>query len=220
MARFDVLGPAHKGLRSGLSNLQFKMAQSDLHDVEHMKSVLADLEWMWKILDAHADGEDKFLYPLLEKTNKKMFDTLEKEHLDLEKTQKDLLKELNSVVGLKEDNKREEQGFNFIKNYNDYVARYFTHLQNEEFQAIPELWKSYEDSKLMGALSKFSTVTPPPVAGKFAEMMFPAINFKERVGFMMNLKQNAPEPLFKSFLGTAERVLEKESYTKLEKAVK
>ena len=218
MSRFDVLGPTHKGLRNGLMKLQFKTAQMNFSNLDQIKSLISDLDWMIKILEAHAIGEDKFLFPLLQKVNPVVFQILEEEHSGLEIVQNNLLKELQDIQKSEDVLEREEHGTLFTRNLNDFIAHYYIHLQTEELKAIPELWNSYKDPELMQAVGKFATVTPPDVSTKFTEYIMPALNPKERISFMINLKNNVPDQLYKTFLGTAEKVLSKEDFSNLQKA--
>ena len=219
MTRFDVLGPTHKGLRHGLTKLQFKASQLDFSDLTQVNSLLTDLRSMMEILDAHAEGEDKFLFPLLEKVNSVVFGILSEEHSGLEKVQENLLTELNAIVQKKESSDRDELGSHFVKNLNDFIAHYFIHLQTEELKAIPELHKAFDDKTLMQAVSKFATVTPPEVSKRFVEFLMPAINPKERVGFFLGLKGNVPDVVLTNMLSTAESVLPKEAFIALTKAI-
>lgn len=218
MARFDVLGPTHKGLRNGLTKIQFTTAQLDFSDAKQLASLLESLEWMMKILDAHALGEDKFLFPLLQKVNPVVFKILEEEHGGLERVQTSLIEELQNIKGQSSSN-REELGILFTRNLNDFVAHYFIHLQTEELKAIPELWNSYEDSELMQAVGKFASITPSDVLAKFVEYIIPALNPKERISFMMTIKNSASEQVFNNFLAISKNVLTMESFTNLEKGI-
>ena len=220
MIRFDVLGPFHKGLRNCLCQLQFKSAKLNFSDMNQINSLLSDAEWMKKILDAHALGEDRFLFPLLEKINEVVFKIMEEEHQGLEKVQENLITELKTILSTKDTSKREELGVEYCRNLNDFVAHYFIHLQSEELKAIPELWKSYEDSDLMDAVGKFPSVTPSDIAIKFAEFMFPTLNSKERVDYLMTIKKGASEPVFKNFLSTAEKVLSTGDFNALKNSLK
>ncbi len=219
MARFDVLGPTHKGLRNGLTKIQFKASQLDFTDLKQVKNLLNELQLMMGILDAHADGEDKFLFPFLEKVNNVVFNILSEEHSGLENVQKGLLVELQAIVDDQDSSKREELGTEFVKSLNDFIAHYFIHLQTEELKAIPELYKSYTDQELAQAVSKFTTVTPPEASKKFIEYMMPAINSKERIGFMLGLKGNVPDTVYNNMLKTAETVLSKDNYDALAKGI-
>jgi hemerythrin-like domain-containing protein len=220
MSRFDVLGPAHKGLRNGLGKLQFKAGSMNFSDLSQVSDLLSDLKSMWQILDAHANGEDKFLYPMLEKINDVVFQILEEEHSGLMKVEKNIENELITIHSESDSTKREALGSIFVKNLNDYIAHYYIHLQTEELKAIPELWKSYEDFELMQALSKFATVTPPEVGMKFIEFMMPALNTKERIGFMMNIKKNTPEVVYKNYMQATEKILSQNDFKSVQNALK
>ena len=219
MPRFDVLGPIHKGMRNGLSKLQFKASQLNFSDVEAVKNLTNDLRSMLEILDTHAAGEDKFLFPLLEKINNVVFNILSDEHAGLEKVQENLLIQLTGISMKKEVSDREELGTIFVKDLNDFIAHYFIHLQTEELKAIPELYKSYGDPELIQAVGKFASVTPPEATTNFVEFLMPAINFKERITFMKSLQGNVPDSVYKNMLTTAEKVLSKSDFDELKSKI-
>lgn len=219
MARFDVLGPTHKGLRNGLTELQFTASQLNFADLEQIKRLVKDLKTMAEILDAHAVGEDKFLFPLLEKVNNVVFNILIEEHGGLEGVQEDLLSELGTIERTEDASEREELGSIFVKNLNDFIAHYFIHLQTEELKAIPELYKDFSDQELMQVENQLATVTNSNVSQRFVEFMMPAINPKERIAFMMGLKGNVSDAVFNNMLNTAETVLAKDDFKALVKGI-
>lgn len=219
MAKFDVLGPTHKGLRNGLTELQFTASQLNFADLEQIKRLSNDLKAMVEILDAHAAGEDKFLFPLLEKVNSVVFSILTEEHGGLEGVQEDLLSELDTIEKTEDASEREELGSVFVKNLNDFIAHYFIHLQTEELKAIPELYKDFSDQELTQVVNQLATLIPPKVSQRFVEFMMPAINPKERIAFMMGLKGNVPDAVFNNMLNTAETVLAKDDFKALVKGI-
>lgn len=216
--RYDPLGPAHKGIRYAMNSMQFRAGNMNYDDDMDLMMFAHELDLLWRLLHAHGDGEDKFLFPLIEKVDKKIFDELEDEHEAFEPLMKQLEEEIKLIAKM-ENGTRAEQGHRYTVNYNAFLADYFVHVQNEETMGQVVLSEHYEDKLLMEAVAKFPSVTPPDVTSYFAKYLIPALNFEERVAFIWNIKINAPPAAYKLFKDIAINVLPEADWVKLKKAI-
>lgn len=214
MVRYDVFSQAHKGLRYAINSLQFRAGSMDFDNDDTLKSFAKELNILWKLLDVHAEGEDKFILPMLKSVDEQTFKNLEKEHEKFLPIMDELKGDIDKIVEINTGD-RYEMSVAFGKKLNDFIAHYYVHLQSEELLAMPILWDNYDDVDLMIALAKFPKVTPPHITSYFAKYMLPSVNHQERVSFLAGIKKNAPAPVFDLFNNLAREILSDEDWQKL-----
>lgn len=216
--RPDIYQSAHKGLRHALGNLQQMAGQTDFNDLEEVNALHDEMVQLWDLLDFHADGEDELVHPKLEKADKSVYDSLENEHDELTIAEKNVLKELTELKDLS-GIERLERSTMFVKRLNDYIARYYMHLQREELEAMPVLWSNYADPELLQILGEFPKKATPQIMGYFLKYMLPAVNHYERVAMVGSMRQNLPEPAFNNIQSICETQLSEKDWGKLKVAL-
>ncbi|MHA2254355.1 MAG: hemerythrin domain-containing protein [Candidatus Kariarchaeaceae archaeon] len=212
--RFDVFYFPHKAIRNFLSQLQFRAGRLDFSDDENLAAFEEELQFAWKGLHYHAEGEEKFVFPHLEKANKSVYDTLEKEHDKMHPMMDSIENNIAAIRGLN-DEERNAKGVSFNQSLNDFIAHYLMHLQNEELKAMPELWKVHNDDELLGMQMKIPTITPPNISAFFLKYLFPALNPEERINYLKLIHSKVPEQVYSNFRSIAEMSLESTDWEKL-----
>lgn len=208
--RVDPFTSTHKGLRNVINKVQVWAGRLDYANTTQLEEFSKEFKQLWQLLHIHSDGEDKFLFPMLDKIDHENYDLLEAEHNAIDPIMEKMEKDLAKIPGLSED-KRKAVGKKFVYAYNEFVAMYYNHLQTEE-RLLPLFWDNFSDAELGAAIAKFPSLSPPEITKYFAGYLLEALNNDERTGFLMGMKMNAPEPVFQLFSNTAEKVLETEDW--------
>jgi hypothetical protein len=117
------------------------------------------------------------------------------------------------------DDEKTEHFSNFTKQYNSFLAFYSSHLQDEELNANPILWRVLSDKELMVIIPKIAAMIPPEIMQYFMSYFLRAVNHTERLGLLMGMKKNLPEPAFKGILKIAETSLKEPDWLKLKQAL-
>jgi hypothetical protein len=214
--RYDVYGPVHKGIRFLMTEAMYELGKADVNDLSELTSLEEKLQYLWEVLKAHAEGEEEFLFPHFEREDKAIFNKLKEAH---DKSHKDIEILRNRFLEIKgadiEIDEKSVQMSEFIKQYNTFLSQYFSHLQDEELEANPILWKVLSDDELMVIVPKIASKTAPDVMQYFMVYFLRAVNPIQRVGLLMGMQKNLPEPVFKGILNIAETSLEEADWQKL-----
>ncbi|MHA2289113.1 MAG: hemerythrin domain-containing protein [Promethearchaeota archaeon] len=215
--RFDVYTPIHKAIRLIMTEIMYELGKSDANNISELKSIEGKLEDLWNLLEAHAEGEEEFIFPHLKREAESIFLKLKQAHENFEKEISNLRSGFREITGdAIERDKRPRLLSAFTKQYNTFLSQYFSHLQDEELEANPILWNSLSDIELMGIINSIVAKQPPELMQYLLPYYFKAINPMERAGLLMGMKKNMPEPAFDGVLKIAQASLEESDWQKLQ----
>lgn len=77
--RYNVFNQIHKGLRAMLFDTALNLQKADLSSVA-AEGVIGQLHQTLEFFDEHAEHEDRFILPHIEKHNPQLIEELEKDH--------------------------------------------------------------------------------------------------------------------------------------------
>ncbi|MFX1327986.1 MAG: hemerythrin domain-containing protein [Promethearchaeota archaeon] len=219
-SRFDVYGSVHKGLRYLMTELMYELGRADVNNASELTSLGKKLQYLWDILIVHAAGEEEFIFPHLEREDKTIFTKLkrahDKFHEQIEFLREDFKKITGTNIG---DIDKVDKMYKFTKQYNTFLSQYFSHMQDEELEANPILWKILSDKVLMDILIKMSSKPTPELRQYFLPYLLKATNHSERVGVLMGMRKGMPETIFSGILNIAEASLEEFDWQKLKQTL-
>ncbi len=218
--RYDVYGPVHKGIRFLMTEVMYEVGKADASDESELTLLDEKLQYLWGILKAHAEGEEEYLFPVLEKENENFFTKMKEAHDKFHKLINELGIEFKKILDTSiENDEKAGKLAEFVKQYNLFLSQYFSHLQDEELDANPILWKVLSDEELMVIIPKIAAKIPPNVMQYFTSYFVRAINHTQRLGLLMGMKKNLPEPVFEGILKIAEASLEGKDWKKLKQTL-
>lgn len=219
-SRFDVYGSVHKGLRYLMTKLMYELGRADASNESELTSLRKKLQYLCVILRVHAAGEEEFIFPHLEREDKTIFTKLkqahDKSHEQIEFLREDFKKTTGTNIG---DIDKVDKMSKFTKQYNTFLSQYFSHLQDEELEANPILWKILSDKELMDILTKISSKPIPELRQYFLPYLLKATNHSERVGVLMGMKKGMSETSFSGILSVAKTSLEVSNWQKLKQTL-
>ena len=210
--RAEIFINVHKGLRRGLWGLAQKIGELDWDGRAEVEAVGREIENMLRFLREHAANEDQIQFPFLEERAPGSTRQEQQEHRDLE-YRLDLLEK--HWYHLLREQDRNEAGYQFYLEYNQFLARYLDHMDREERQLTQAFYQHCSDPEIENAFKKIIDRASPQDMGLMLSYMFPAMNPDERLHFMAKAKAAATPEVFGKLKDTAERVLEPESWRKL-----
>lgn len=202
-SRMDLFSTSHKALRAMMNELQLLSGRADYDNAEDFAEIKEKFEFLWQTLHFHAVGEDKFIFPMLEKVNKQRFNHLDSTHHTLDPIMENIEKQFKE---LENTEPKSPAGSMFYATYNKFLSDYYVHI-NEEEECMPIFWEHYTDEVLGAEYMKMPSVVPPAVSAYFAKYLFISINKIEAWKFLENVKINAPPPVFTMFMDAAEKVM-------------
>jgi hypothetical protein len=218
--RFDVYGSVHKGLRFLMTELMFELGRADVNNQAELKSIGEKLQYLCDILIVHAAGEEEFIFPHLEREDKTIFRKLKQAHDKFDEQIEILRKTFKKITEPDiEAADKVERMYKYTKQYNTFLSQYFSHLQDEELEANPILWKILDDGELMEVLINMSSKPTPELQQYFIPYLLRATNPSERVGVLMGMRKAMSETRFSGVLSLAEATLQESDWQNLKQSL-
>jgi hypothetical protein len=116
--------------------------------------------------------------------------------------------------------KNEELSLEFYRAWSRFAVFYLKHIDYEEENVMPSLWKLCTNDELFETVKKvFADQTPKELMDNL-KLMLPAMNPKERVTILTAGRASMPPEAFQAAVKIAELVLTPEDLTSLKTALK
>jgi iron-sulfur cluster repair protein YtfE (RIC family) len=183
------------------------------------KLTVNQLEQVLHFFDEHAENEDQFILPHIRQHNAQLIDELEKDHdIDhrLTETLFDLIKDWRAADTAVP---REAIGQRIGYAFNEFIAFNLYHMNKEENVLMYLLWKHYTDAEIRQMEAQILQSIPLPTLLVESRWMMRSINDKEVIAWLSGVKQEAPAPVFDTFLGIANDELSPERLIKVHAAL-
>lgn len=207
MNRYNIFYQIHKGLREMLYNTASLLQQTDFSNEEETNAVLTQVDDVLFLFDKHAHTEDNFILPAIEKFEPTVATLFEEEHIqdhELSNRMRVLLNIFNHCSVAKEQLQAASAiRFAFI----EFMIFNLQHMAKEETKLNELLWKHYMDEELKGITQQILAQVPPEAMGKYSTWMMKGLNNPEIIGWLKEIKNNAPGQVFDIMLSLAEREL-------------
>lgn len=197
--RYNVFNNIHKGLRGMLFSIQLKVQRTDFA-LPEAAAVMAELEQVLDFFDEHADHEDRYLLANIVKQEPQIAASLEQDHVidhELSHKMRDLIAEWKKGINVYE---AAEDVFYAM---NEFIAFNLYHMNKEERELLPLLWKHYSDADIHGMEQQILASIDPQVLMAESRWMMRSINDQEIRTWLGGVKMGAPAPVYNAFVGMA-----------------
>jgi hypothetical protein len=136
--RVHLYAKIHKAQRAWLMRSIVAAGRTDPADPAAIALVAADARRLAHHLHEHGLHEEQFIHPLLSGADPDLANQLEAEHctLDIALAELSRAADANDLAGL-------------YPALTGFVVRYFPHLDIEEQQAMPAIWRAFDDGALL-----------------------------------------------------------------------
>jgi hemerythrin-like domain-containing protein len=212
----DVYTNIHKGQRSKFFSISMEAGMIDCADQNAMDRLQEKLESFREHMHLHAAHEEKFIHPLLSERIPGGSSRLNEEHRIMHQQLDDLLADFKGIrTKFSDFEKQQELVLEFYRAWNRFMAFYFMHIDYEEENVQPSLWKLCTNKELAEAFKQILANQTPEELMSDLEMMLPALNLSERVVLFNAGRANLPPQASEAFLKLAERVLRSSDWAAL-----
>jgi len=212
----DVYTNVHKGQRCKFSSISMKAGNIDCADQNAMDKLQEELESFREHLRLHAAHEERFIHPLLSERIPGGSSKLNEDHRIMHMQLDDLLADFKGIkTKFSNFEKQQELLLEFYRAWNRFIAFYFAHIDYEEENIQPSLWKLCTSEELAGAFKQILANQTPEELMSDLEMMLPALSLSETVALFKAGRANLPPQTSEAFLKIAERVLNSSDWTAL-----
>lgn len=207
----------HKGIRSMLHDMTVRSGRVDWTDTASLASFSTTLQGGFALLSSHAETEERFIDPLLEKHAPEIAAVLGAAHEEQEVQLHELLVAVNSIDPASADAR--VRGQQLVVALSRVIGEMLTHMADEEEIAMPALWEKLDDAAILQVHQQIVASIPPEKMERFLRWMLPAINSAERVQMLGGMRATAPQPVFAFVRGLAASVLTPEEDAALERGL-
>ena len=167
------------------------------------------------LLHEHAGLEDDYVFPEVRKFEPKMVDTLLEDHREVVRRIAGVWKIADEVKTLRNQEERVDMGNKLNRTANDLFAFYLTHLNGEESTLVPAMWKHFTDEQIIAMRTNILRSLTAERAAQWNSWLFPSLNISELTGMFIELKKNAPAPVFQNMARMAEKAVGEDRWAAL-----
>ncbi|AKD57907.1 hemerythrin domain-containing protein [Spirosoma radiotolerans] len=216
--RYNVFNQIHKGLRGMLYETAIRVQQTHFSKAEASETI-DQLNQVLLFFDEHAEHEDRFILPHIQKHNAQLIDELEKEHEIDHRLTQTLFDQIQEWKAATSANQLEAIGQRLHFGFSEFIAFNLYHMNKEENELIHLLWKHYTDAEIRQMEHEIIQAISPQTLMAESRWMMRSINDNEIIEWLSGVKHAAPAFVFDSFLQLAKEELPLERLTKVHAAL-
>lgn len=189
MKREQTFDLPHKGLRAALAELGLSATGSDFENAEELRLFENLFRDVWQLIALHSAEEERIIFAELEKRAPGATVTFASEHRALDAAYDFLAEAVETTKHLTAKDR-------FVADLNKFSAALQTHMNREEDELQPLIWKYFSDEELMEHRRAIMAASDPESLLKWFRFVFYALNGKETAEFLDRLKSMFPETTF------------------------
>lgn len=195
----DLFTPIHKAIRAMLYQLGAELQSAGLTDQKECKTMLDKLENCLELLEEHARHEDEIIFPGIDQACPGITMESHEEHLayahKVEAIRQTITDIRHPLEG--QSNAHLITQLRFI--FADFIAFYLLHMNHEEEALIKASIDHLSPEELMNIRLKVQMDTSPERYTEWLHWMLPAMDLSELAPLFNQVKQNAPDSVFRKF---------------------
>ena len=216
MKRYNIFNQIHKGLRALLYETIIKLQQTDFTDAEDADEAVQQVKIILDLFDEHAHTEDTFILPAIVEYEPSVVDVFAQEHVqDLALSNKlnGLLQAFSLTIS--PDAKR-EIGAAISNAVFEFMLFNLEHMKKEEDVLNKLLWRYYTDEVLYGITMNIIANVPADKMSLYNKWMMRGLSNTEIINWLKQVKNNAPEFVFNSYVDLATNELAESRWQKVQ----
>lgn len=216
MKRYNIFNQVHKGLRALLYETIIKLQQTDFADAADAEEAVQQVKIILDLFDEHAHTEDTFILPAIVEYEPSVVDMFAQEHVqDLALSNKlnGLLQASSLTVSA---HAKREIGTAVCTAVFDFMLFNLSHMKKEEDVLNKLLWRYYDDEALHGITMNIIAHVSADKMPLYNKWMMRGLSNTEIIGWLQEVKNNAPEFIFNSFVDLAVQELPEQRWQKVQ----
>jgi hypothetical protein len=211
---YDIYRDIHKGIRNGLFSVTRAAGEVDPHDADAVRGLAERWTDLVGVLVAHAEHEDGFVQPVIERYNPAYAAEIAEAHPRLEAQ----MAELEVLADRATDACPEQVRLlthRFYLGLASFTAEYLKHQEFEEFEVMVMLSQHLSVDELLTIDNAIVASIEPDMMARSAALMLPAMNIEDQTDLYEGARAGVPPEVFQGMLMLAESVLEPVRYQAL-----
>lgn len=204
---FDMYRNIHKGIRNGLFSVTLAAGQLDPHDGDAVRTIRDRWADLVSVLVAHAEHEDEFVQPVIERFAPEYADEIADAHPRLEAQMAEL-----EVLADRATDACDKQvrllTHRLYLGLASFTAEYLQHQEFEEFEVMVMLSQHLSFDELLAIDNAIVASITPDMMAKSAALMLPAMNIDDQAELYEGARAGVPPEVFGAMVALAESMLE------------
>jgi len=180
-SRFEIYTPIHKGLRRSLSLLAINAGKLDHNDENALNALYNAISEQARLVDVHHTLEERFTHPMLDARVPGGAELLEEERRTLKHRLDNLTNFAARLRAASDNEERQDLGLECYLALNRFISLFWSHLDREEEQAQPTLWRFYSDEELVTMWNQLLAAQSTADTKANLELIFAASNLSDIV---------------------------------------
>jgi len=202
---FDLYRNIHKGIRRGLFTVTSTFGSVDSGDSDAVARATTELHELVHLLVSHAEHEDEFVQPAIDRWLPTIADRVCEEHEVLERQMASLELLADVAAGASPGDRRLDAHRVYL-GLTTFSAAYLEHQAFEELEIMPGLAQAMTVDELIEMHTAILNSIPPADMGSSLTLMLPAMNVDDRAEMLAGMR-DAPSDVLQGVLGLAGAVL-------------
>jgi hypothetical protein len=203
---FDIYRDIHKGIRRELFGVTEQIGATDPSDDDALERVAERLRAMVSLLVFHAEHEDEFVQPAIDRWLPEIADRIGHDHARLEDTMAGLELLAGRAIGACTSERRVAVHTLYLGTAS-FVSDYLAHQAFEELEVMTGLSRALPVPALLEIDQAIVASIPQDTMVSALSLMFPAMNVDDRADMLGGMQTGAPPEVFEQVVGLAESVL-------------
>ena len=216
MKRYNIFNQVHKGLRALLHETIVKLQQTDFTDAEDADEVVQQLQTVLDLFDEHAHTEDSYILPAIAEFEPSVTDLFAQEHVQDLALSKQLHGLLQAFSWSISPDAKQEIGAAISKAFFEFTLFNLEHMKKEEDVLNKLLWRYFDDAHLHGITATIIAKVPSDKMPLYNKWMMRGLSNIEIIQWLKQVKNNAPDFVFQSFIGLAMAELSENRWQKIQ----
>ena len=201
--RYNIFNQIHKALRALLYDTALGIQQTDFVDAAEAEQTLSKLQQLIALFDKHAYHEDNYVLPAIQQFEPSLKEAFEQEHVQDHALGQRLTRLMNAYEHAVSTAERTEVGLAIHAAYVDFMVFNLNHMAKEENLINAALWKHYTDAQIQNLNNIIVSNIPQEEAAFSSVWMIKSLNNQEIIGWLKQVRSNAPEPAFRALFNIA-----------------
>jgi Hemerythrin HHE cation binding domain len=219
MERYNIFYQVHKGLRALLYETALLLQHTDFTNAGEVEQAIEQLQTMVELFDKHAHTEDTLVFAAITPYEPSLVNAFEQEHEQDHALGSRINGIILSYAYAVSSSDQYETGKSINQAFIDFMIFNLNHMAKEEDIINKALWKHYSDAALHGITQKIIAGIPQPSMALFSQWMMRGLSNNEIINWMKEIKNNAPDPVFKSMFNMAQQQLNGNRWLQVQEAL-
>lgn len=219
MKKIDLFATIHKAIRGMFYDMSLKIQKANLADVEETHNLIAEIKFLFEMLERHSHHEDHCVFPLAVAVDKQAIEEIENEHLHYDTLINEFIALLDIIKNIEDNDERLTYHQILNLKFSEFLAFTLLHLNKEESIIMPLLQEHYTNEQLIAVRTKIQMSIPQEEYDYWMNWMLSNISVNELLDMFKEIKTSAPVEIFDFMLLKAKKNVEPQRFSVLENSI-